>query len=88
LINDPFAFLTKKSIKDIPTDTQREGDSSQFRVLDAIEGIFSDACDFDGISIKFLMLIIEYIIEPLTHLVNFSLSSGKFSIYWRKSVLT
>jgi hypothetical protein len=98
VINDHFAAIVNDGSdldnSDIPTDTQREGesfaftDSSQFGVLDAIEGISSDACGFDGISIKFLKLIIEYVIDPLTHLVNFSLSSGSFSKYWKKSVLT
>jgi hypothetical protein len=61
---------------DILTDTKRESES--FAFTDSSQGISSDAYSFDGISIKFLKLIIEYV-DPLTHLVNFSLSSGSFS---------
>jgi hypothetical protein len=99
VINDHFATIVNDESDldnpDILTDTQWEGesfaftDSSQFGVLDTIEGISSDACSFDGISIKFHKLIIEYVIDPLlTHPVNFLLSFGSFSRYWKKSVLT
>jgi hypothetical protein len=60
----------------------------QFGIFGALGSISSDACGFDGVSLKFLKLIIEYVIDPLTHLVNCSLSTSCFSKHWKKSVLT
>jgi hypothetical protein len=60
----------------------------QFEIFGALGSISSDACGFDGVSLKFLKLIIEYVIDPLTHLVNCSLSTSCFSKHWKKSVLT
>jgi hypothetical protein len=62
--------------------------SAMVMFLDALESISSDACEFDGVSLKFLKLIVEYVIDPLTHLVNYSLSTSCFSKHWKKSELT
>jgi hypothetical protein len=35
--------------------------------------------------LKFLKLITEYVIDPLTHLVNYFLSTSCFSKHWKKS---
>jgi hypothetical protein len=55
--------------------------------LDALESISSNACGFDGVSLKFLKLITEYVIDPLTHLVNYPLSTSCFSKHWKKNGL-
>jgi hypothetical protein len=47
--------------------------------------ISSNACGFDGVFLKFLKLITEYLIDPLTHLVNYFLSTSCFSKHWKKS---
>jgi hypothetical protein len=41
----------------------------QFGILDALKNISSDALGFDVVSLKFLNLIAECVIDPLTRLV-------------------
>jgi hypothetical protein len=60
----------------------------QFGILDALKSISSDTLGFDGVFLKFLNLIAECVIDPLTRLVNYSLSTSCFSKHWKKSVLT
>lgn len=48
-------------------------------ILHAINKIKSNAIGNDGVSIKFLKLIIEYVIDPLTFIVNNSFGSNCFS---------
>jgi hypothetical protein len=74
---------------DIPTGHLGDGEFTfdevgRFGILDALESISSDACGFDGVSLKFLKLIVEYVIDPLPHLVNYSPSTSCFSKHWKK----
>lgn len=55
--------------------------------LYAINNIKSNAIGEDCISIKFLKKIIQFIIAPLTHLINTSLKEGSFANIWKKSIV-
>jgi len=52
-------------------------------VFECFKAIQSNAIGEDGISLKFLKIIIAYIIGPLTHIINFSLTSRKFPKLWK-----
>lgn len=49
----------------------------------AFSSIKSNACGTDGLSIRFLKLILDSIVEPLTHIINSSLLSGVFPQQWK-----
>jgi hypothetical protein len=84
--NDHFAAAVsnRDDNTDIPTGHLGDGEFTfdevgQFGIFDAPESISSDACGFGGVSLKFLKLIVKYVIDSLTHLVNYSLSTTCFS---------
>jgi hypothetical protein len=93
-INDHFADSVSSGDvldnSDIPSGHLGDGEFTfdEVGILDALESISSNACGFDGVSLKFLKLITEYVIDPLTYLVNYSLSTSCFSKHWKRSVLT
>ncbi|KAL1447213.1 hypothetical protein WDU94_000539 [Cyamophila willieti] len=49
----------------------------------AFFSIKSNAYGIDGLSIRFLKLIFDSIVDPLTHIINSSLSSGVFPQQWK-----
>lgn len=53
------------------------------QVKQALLSIKSNAEGCDGINIKLLKLIIEHILPSLTHIFNFSFSSGVFPDIWK-----
>lgn len=56
---------------------------------DAVRKIFnnltSKAVGFDGIGRDMLVWVFDYLLQPLTHIINFSLASGSFPTIWRKA---
>jgi hypothetical protein len=74
-INDHFtASVNSGDVLDnsvIPSGHLGDGeftfdDVGQLGILDALESISVDACVFDGVSLKFLKLIAEYVSDHLT----------------------
>jgi hypothetical protein len=56
---------------------------SEVQVKQALFSIKSQAVGCDGINIKLLTLISDYIVPPLTHIINTSLSTGVFPSLWK-----
>lgn len=52
-------------------------------VSECINAIKSDAIGEDGISLKFLKMIKKHILGPITHILNFSLTTRKFPKLWK-----
>jgi len=52
-------------------------------ILECFKSIKSNAIGEDGVSLKFLKIIVAYIVGPLTHIINCSLTSRNFPKLWK-----
>jgi hypothetical protein len=84
----------KKTIKSqYDTENAAAGSGYEFDavhvvdVLYAMNGIKSKAVGDDGISIEILKMIFEFVAEPITHLVDFSIRQRKFANNWKRSIV-
>ena len=66
---------------------------SEFNVLDkshiakTLAELQSKSCELDVISIKILKEIVDFLIDPITRIVNISLSKGQFASEWKTAIL-
>lgn len=51
---------------------------TESEIIPCILSIKSNAVGEDKISLRFIRLVLPYIISPLTHIINFSLTSLRF----------
>jgi len=56
-------------------------------VLRKISSIKSNAVGCDGMSLKFLKIILPYIIAPITHIINFCIVSSTFPSIWKEAIV-
>lgn len=56
-------------------------------VENAIRKISSNAIGFDGISIKFLKIILPYFIDAIVHIINYSLEKHIFPSEWNRAII-
>lgn len=61
---------------------------SEVDVLRKINSIRTNATGSDGIPIKFLKIILPYIIAPITHIINFCIASSTFPSMWKDAIVT
>jgi len=52
-------------------------------ILSCVSAIKSNAVGEDGIGLKFVRLILPFIVRPLTHIINFSLTTCTFPKLWK-----
>lgn len=57
---------------------------SEVEVLMALSKIKSNAIGEDEISLKFVKIVIDFIIGPLTHIINHCFTSSCFPAVWKK----
>ena len=56
-------------------------------VLKCIKSISTNACGADSISIELLKRISMIVLPTITHIINFSLYTGKYPTIWKKSII-
>lgn len=56
-------------------------------VENAIKNISSNAIGFDGISLKFLKIILPYFMDVIVHIINYSLIQNIFPSLWNKAII-
>lgn len=56
-------------------------------VENAIRKISSNAIGFDGISIKFLKIILRYFIDAIVHIVIYSLEKHVYPSEWNRAII-
>lgn len=59
--------------------------TDEYSVSNAINAIKSNALGLDGIPLKFVKLILPFIITPITHVFNTIIKSCKFPTVWKLS---
>lgn len=59
---------------------------SECDVLKAIMAIKSNAVGDDGIYLRFVKIVLPFIISTLTHIINHCFSSGRFPDAWKKQL--
>ncbi|XP_054746428.1 uncharacterized protein LOC129250851 [Anastrepha obliqua] len=60
---------------------------SELDVLKALSKIKSNAVGDDNISLKLVRIVMQYIIGPLTHIINHCLTSSCFPAVWKKAIV-
>ena len=67
--------------------------SSKFNVLDkshvikTLVKLQTKSCELDVIPTKILKEIMDCLIDPITYIVNISLSNGQFALEWKPAIL-
>lgn len=56
-------------------------------IIRKFQKISSNATGSDGIPIKFLKIILPYIIAPITHIVNFCITTSVFPSAWKDAIV-
>lgn len=82
-LNDHYVSIHSSSLSSLPL-VPKSNITFSFNpiipvdVISTIKLIKSQAVGYDGISIKFLKIILPYFLEALVHLFNFSINNGEF----------
>ena len=58
---------------------------TESQILEAFSKIKSNACGLDGLPLKFIKIVLPFIISHLTHLYNFIILTGIFPDCWKQS---
>jgi hypothetical protein len=90
-LNDYFISMCDDAAVAAQYDTKNPAAGSGYEfvadhvvdVLYAMNGIENKVVGVDGISIEFLKMMLGFVAEPITHLVNLSIGQRKFAISWK-----
>lgn len=61
---------------------------SENNVYDAVMNVKSNAIGEDGVSMKFLKIILPYFVKPLTHIFNHCITTSSFPMLWKIGKIT
>lgn len=57
-------------------------------VAEIVQMLKSDAIGVDGIPLRFIKLILPFLLSPLTHLINHCITSSTFPLLWKEGRIT
>lgn len=97
ILNDYFLSSSRASCLNVPTPDFNECEInvvnspqefvfipvSEIDVANSVKKVKSNAVGEDGVSIRFLKLILPYILSPLTHIINHCFTTSVFPLQWK-----
>lgn len=90
---DYFSDVSAPSVAVPPIPDQQDVDGFSFRHIDTAEcleafsGIKSNAVGLDGISIKFLRILLPFISEHIRHIFNHAITCSVFPSSWKEVIV-